>query len=797
MDKIMQDLKQWLQLSDDDFYDIVDGEKVDKTPLGVDIWMKKYRHRDESLDEWFDRVSNGNEELRTLIKDGKFLFGGRVLANRGIEGSGNYFNCFSAGYVPDDYAGIMDKLKEVGLTFKVQGGQGISLSKLRPKGAPIGNEYESDGIMPFIEMFNCVTQGTSQGGARKGALMISLDARHDEALEFINLKTDLDAVTKANLSLEIDDEFMESVEKYYNTGEIVKLHEKREYSGHIVEYEVIPIVIYKKMMEVVWDYGEPGCIFTNRFRNFNFLQKNDEYNIDTCNPCGEQPLKAQACCNLGSLNLYEFVHNKFTPTAYFDFEDFGYAIRVASDALDDIIDENADRLPEGMAEYRRNALNWRNIGLGVFGYADMLMALGMTYGSLDACSFTDDLFEFMMRTAIKTNHDRAVMCGSYPMYDSKTDFVPSDIYYDHMADTECYHGFRNCSLLSIAPTGSIGTMMGLSGGIEPEFSLSYTRRTDNLNDEYKIEAKVVKDYRKATGEYGELPEYFVTSGDIDWADRIMTQSVIQDHIDTAISSTVNLPQETTKEEIEELYLRAWQAGLKGVTIFRDGCKRLGILTITPKEEEEPEEDDKMSTIPRGVILDVSDDLISAKRTIVSGCGKMYLHLDFDELTGQPMETFVECGSGGGCERNLTFISRLMSLALRAGVPIECIIDQAMSIKPCKAYCDRTKAKHDTSKGTSCPSALGHAMEELHEKIQERCFADEEDEEGYDELVVGTKRVPNNFSPDVSIKDMLNRMDVNFELEHYEGDLICPECGCKLSQEGGCNICHVCGYSKCD
>ena len=187
-------------------------------------------------------------------------------------------------------------------------------------------------------MFNCVTQGTSQGGARKGALMISLDARHKEALEFITLKTDLNAVTKANLSLEIDDEFMEAVQKYYENGDVVTIHEKREYSGHVIEYDIVPITIYKKMMEIVWDYGEPGCIFTNRFRNFNFLENNNKYNVETSNPCGEQPLKAQACCNLGSLNLYKFVHNKFSPTAYFDFEDFIQAIYIASQALDDIIE---------------------------------------------------------------------------------------------------------------------------------------------------------------------------------------------------------------------------------------------------------------------------------------------------------------------------------------------------------------------------------------------------------------------------------------------------------------------------
>ena len=769
--------------------------------LGIDIWHKKYQHGDESFDEWLDRVSAGDKKLRQLIEDGNFLFGGRVLANRGVEGTGNYFNCFSAGYVQDDYIDIMDKLKEVGLTFKVQGGQGISLSKLRPKGTPIGNEYESDGIMPFIEMFNCVTQGTSQGGARKGALMISLDARHKEALEFITLKTDLNAITKANLSLEIDDEFMEAVQQYYANGDIVTIHEKREYSGHVIEYDIVPITIYKKMMEIVWDYGEPGCIFTNRFRNFNFLENNNKYNVETSNPCGEQPLKAQACCNLGSLNLYKFVHNKFSPTAYFDSEDFIEAIRIASKALDDIIDENVKRLPDEMSAYKNNALDWRNIGLGVFGYADMLMALGMTYGSEDALGFTDALFKIMMREAIKANHERALVHGSYPMYNKATDFTSSEIYRIHMRmeEEEYYSGFRNCSLLSIAPTGSIGTMMGLSGGIEPEFSLSYTRRTDNLNDEYKIEAKVVKDYREITGEHGELPKYFITSGELNWEDRIKTQSIIQNHIDTAISSTVNLPYETTKEEIEKLFLRAWQAGLKGVTIFRDGCKRLGILTNTPTKNKDGQLDgenikteltDLNNQLRRGDILDVSDDLLSAKRTLINGCGKMYLHLDFDEMTGEPLETWVECGSGGGCERNLTFISRLISVALRGGIPIEAIIDQAMSVKPCKAYCDRTKLKHDTSRGTSCPQSIGYAMEELYHKIQDRCFADDGGYE-YDEL-------PSNLTTEeTEAKSEKDNDDII-----YNDDAFCPECGAKLQHQGGCVICvgdatHAgCGWSRC-
>lgn len=263
------DIKEWL------------GED---NQIGIDIWTKKYQHNDETLDEWFERVSGGDLEVKQLIKEKKFLFGGRVLANRGIKGAGNYYNCFSAGYVPDDYEKILDKCKEIGVTFKNQGGQGISLSKLRPKGTPIGELYESDGILGFMELFNCVTDKTSQGGARKGALMISLDVRHKEAEDFITIKTNEDKITKANLSLEIDDEFMNAVNEYYTTGEEIVLHEKREYSGHIIEYDVVPIKLYKKMMQVVYDWGEPGCIFTNRARNYNLLEFDDEYEIATTNP---------------------------------------------------------------------------------------------------------------------------------------------------------------------------------------------------------------------------------------------------------------------------------------------------------------------------------------------------------------------------------------------------------------------------------------------------------------------------------------------------------------------------------
>ena len=254
--------------------------------LGIDIWHKKYQYKDETFEQWLDRISAGDEELKRFIREKKILLGGRTMANRGTNNKASYFNCYSHGYVEDDYSDIMKTAMNIGLTFKGQGGQGISLTKLRPKGTPIGEEYYSDGIIPFMKIYNEVTAGTSQGGARKGALMISIDARHKEAEAFIKIKSQEGLIEKANLSLEIDDEFMNAVEHYYKTGEVRILHEKRNYSGHIIEYDITPIRIFELLVENCYDWADPAALFVNRFRNYNLMQYDNDYIIETCNPCG-------------------------------------------------------------------------------------------------------------------------------------------------------------------------------------------------------------------------------------------------------------------------------------------------------------------------------------------------------------------------------------------------------------------------------------------------------------------------------------------------------------------------------
>lgn len=621
--------------------------------------------------------------------------------------------------------------------------------------------------------------------------MISLDCNHPDLEEFIDVKSDLDKVTSANISIRMDDRFMNAVAN----NEEVTLDFQRDEVGETYSKTVNAREIFKKIAYNNWDMGEPGILFWDRINNWNIVSEEPNFSYAGTNPCAEEPLPAGGSCLLGSINLSEFISNPYTETASIKTNTLKRTVRYAVNALNDVLDEG---LPLHPLQIQRDAVrDWRQIGLGVFGIADMLTKLGIRYGSEESYKICEFVARIIAQTALEQSCKLAEEFGAYPKCNTDT-ILDSHYVLDIIGEDDGLYkriekyGLRNSQILTIAPTGTLSTMLQVSGGIEPYFSTSWVRTTKSLHGhdvDYTERPLALKELMELHGlqSDAELPDYVITSGKINPMDRIGMQAIWQRYIDASISSTINLPNSATPEDVEAIYLTAWESGLKGVTVFRDGCRRMGILnTVDDAEDIEYADIDERSifntdSLPRGVILDVNDDLISAKRTIVSGCGKMYLHLDFDEITGEPMETFVECGSGGGCERNLTFISRLMSVALRAGVPIEAIIDQAMSIKPCKAYCDRTKSKGDTSRGTSCPSALGYAMQDLYNKIQSRVFDDAEtDDETEDEFA----DIPHESLPYVETPNML---------AHPK----CPECGADLTYEGGCNICKSCGYSKCD
>lgn len=744
--------------------------------LGSNICERKYIRPDESFTEMVYRICGGNEDAMRLVFERKFLPAGRTITNRGTSLSASLSNCYSSGYAEDDYEKILDLNTKIGLTYKYQGGQGISLSKLRPKDAPIcGGEYQSDGIVPFMELFNQTTLSTSQGGSRKSALMMSLDCWHKEIEDFIHIKAKDGAIEAANLSVEIDDEFMGAIKKYFDSGAIVEKTITRQYgkNNEPVTYTITPIEVYHAMMRRAYDWGDPGCIFTEQFRSHNMMQCCDEYMVVTGNPCGEQPLATNAACNLGSINLSEFVLDPFLDSAKFDIDGLLNAVRIAVEVLDDIVTEGIDRHP--LEEQREQARLYRNIGLGFMGLADALIKLKIVYGSDESVQFVDDITSAMFKTAVTKSYELACTRGAFPAY--REELFDSDIMKDHFNDDELNamkkNGLRNCSLLSIAPTGSIGTMLNVSTGIEPFFEFAYQRETKSVGAKvYDVEAKIVKEYRAVQGD-GDIPSYFVSSCDIPWKSRINVQAAAQRHIDTAISSTVNLPQDTSLEDVEKLYLYAWQSKLKGITIFRSGCKKAAILTTKKDCDVICTTSNKLG---RGDIVQCSDDLVGKKRKLTTGCGTIHCQAWFDPVTGDLMETFIPKGGTGGCRCNGDAVSRLISLASRGGICIESVVDQLSSCDGCGAYRTRTATKHDTSKGSSCPTACAYAILDMHNEVL--------GDLGLTEATIAR--------PNAAVSEAKRES----KTVPKEKSNQCPECGESLIFEGGCNICKECGWSKC-
>lgn len=430
---------------------MTEKEWLGDNQLSIDIWNKKYRWNNEPLEDWFKRVSGGNKQIEQLIRQKKFLFGGRTLSNRGTDKAGSFSNCYSHGFVNDSLEDIMNTAHNIAMTFKAQGGQGISLSKIRPKGALIHNQFKSDGIVPFMEIFNTVTESISQGGSRKGALLMSLDIWHPEAASFITIKSDLNKINKANLSVEIDDEFMEAVR-----NGITEVHRTFEYEGGSYEYTVNPVALFDLVCTNACKYAEPGVLFTNMLRNYNLMQYVSTYNIETCNPCSEQPLPKHGACNLCSINLSEYVSEPFTSKAKIDYDALKRDIDIIVEAMDDVLEENLQN--HALKEQKYMAENYRNIGIGIMGLADTLIKLGIKYGSNSAIDTARHLMKVIFRNAVIASCELGVKRGNFPMYTS--DVWNSQIIAHNFTDNEIaklkeIDHLRNCSLISVAPTGLI------------------------------------------------------------------------------------------------------------------------------------------------------------------------------------------------------------------------------------------------------------------------------------------------------------------------------------------------------
>lgn len=486
----------------------------------------------------------------------------------------------------DEIESIFDCAKKLARTYSYGGGCGVDISQLSPKGAKINNAAkETSGAVSFMELYSLVTALIGQNG-RRGALMISMDCSHPDILEFIELKTDLEKVTKANVSVRIYKDFMEAVKK----GTDYILSYEREATGEVIKKRVPARALFKKITDTSWDYAEPGVLFWDRISSWNLLSNTEEFSYAGVNPCAEEPLPAGGSCLLGSINLSEFVRNPFSESADFDFEELKKCVTASVYALNEVLEEGLPLHP--LPEQRESVEKWRQIGLGIMGLADALIKLGVTYGQKETVDICDKIGFVMADTAIAASALLAKEKGRFS--GCKVEEIMETPYFlmNTTEETRALvkeYGLRNSQLLTIAPTGTLSTMLGISGGIEPVYANYYERKTESLHGEdvyYRVYTKIVKDYMEAhrIEDDRELPGFFVTAMNLDYKQRIDMQAIWQLHVDASISSTVNLSHGFTKEETEALYMYAYDMGLKGITIYRDGCKRMGILSTKKKEE---------------------------------------------------------------------------------------------------------------------------------------------------------------------------------------------------------------------
>lgn len=727
-----------------------------ETELQRDIWYKKYQMGNETFDEWLDRVSGGNEEVRRLIVEKKFLFGGRILANRGVDGDKvTYSNCFALDQPEDSIEGIFNTAMEAARTFSYGGGVGINISSLSPRGAKVRNAAKTtSGAVSFAELFDKTAEMICQNG-RRGALMLAMDISHPDIEEFIDLKSDVTKATKANTSVLVTDEFMNAVG---NDG-LWELRYEREETGEVISKTVKAKELFHKIAKRNWETGEPGLLFYDEINDNHFLWNYDDVDIKITNPCGEVPMMPNDSCLLGSVNLSEFVGtNGITLEPFFKMQEFKHTVRVAIAALNEVQEEGIKKLP--LEKQRQIAKDYRRIGLGIMGLADMLIKMRLKYDTGDARELCGTIMGVMQTQAIQESELIAVAKGKFPKWE---DTAPP---------------MYNSALLSIAPTGTLSTLLGVSGGAEPIYDLSYTRKTESLNGEdkyYKVYTPIVKQYMEQNSlkDESELPDYFITAKQISYKNRIFMQSALQLYVDQGISSTINLPEQTTIEQIEELYMTAWSHDLKGITVFRDNCARTGILTSKPKGKPQDQIKTKAIETPKNAV--------GKKRKLMTGCGSLHCVGFFDKETGRLLETFLNKGSTGGCNQFMNGLSRVISLAARSGSTIFDIIDQLDSTGVCPSYAVRTAKYKDTSPGSCCPKAVGKALMEMYEEMQNEI----EDGVYYEDILEDSQEIEEEYSLDV------------IEMRELDEESKCPECGEPLQMVGGCNGCPNCGWSKCN
>ncbi|MGI6767178.1 MAG: vitamin B12-dependent ribonucleotide reductase [Lentihominibacter sp.] len=756
---------------------------IGKTAL--EVLERRYLGKDvdgnvtEDVEEMFRRVSNAiaaadktydpdadvekvSDEFFELMTSLKFLPNSPTLMNAGRP-LGQLSACFVLP-VGDSMEEIFDAVKNAALIHKSGGGTGFSFSRIRQKGAQVKSTGGvASGPVSFMKVFNAATEAVKQGGTRRGANMGILRIDHPDILEFISCKKDTSDITNFNISIGITEKFMEAVE---NREDYDLIDPK---TGVAVDH-LNAGKVYKLIVDSAWENGEPGIIFLDRLNRDNVVPGQGE--IESTNPCGEQPLLPYESCNLGSINLTKMV--KYVDgKAQVDYDLLHKTVEEAVHFLDNVIDVNNYPL-EIIDQVTKST---RKIGLGVMGFADLLLLMGIPYNSDQGVKLAEKIMKYINTVGHTVSKKLARERGAFPLFETSI----------YANDEE----IRNGTVTTIAPTGTLSIIGGCSSGVEPVFAYVYIRNVMD-GDEFMEVNPILMEKLKEAGVYSEelmkkiaregtiahcreIPEeirrVFVCAHDISPIDHIKMQAAFQRHTDNAVSKTVNFESTATKEDVDEVYKLAYKEGLKGVTIYRDGSRDgqvLNIGKVSGKEEEKVPEFGKIEPRPRSTVTQGFTEKVKI------GCGNLYITTNYDE--NGICEVFTSTGKAGGCPSQSEATARLASVALRSGISIEEVYDQLKGIR-----CPSTIRQQGMS-CTSCPDAIAKALMKVSK------FIDTEKGNGR------TIDVPEEFAP--LKKDAENAPTTIYVPNSVKAIHHCPECNGAVEHEGGCVVCRNCGFSKC-
>ena len=771
----------------------------------IKVLEKRYLAKDkdgkviETPDEMFRRVAKAiasadigyvsDEELSKIEQDFydmmvklEFLPNSPTLMNAGRP-LGQLSACFVLP-IEDSMEGIFDSVKNAALIHKSGGGTGFSFNRLRPKGSSVNSTGGvASGPVSFMKVFNAATEAVKQGGTRRGANMGILRVDHPDILEFITCKQDNSDITNFNISVALTEDFMEAVEE----GRDYDLVDPRtkEKRGTLNAREV-----FDKIVKMAWRNGEPGIIFIDRINRDNVTPELGE--IESTNPCGEQPLLPYESCNLGSINLTAMV-KEGSDGFEVDYDKLRETVHKAVHFLDNVIDVNKYPLKQ-IEEMTKGT---RKIGLGVMGWADLLCILGIPYDSPKAESLAEEIMGFIDYESKKKSEEIAKLKGVFPFYDKS-------IYKDSGRK------LRNATTTTIAPTGTLSIIAGVSSGIEPLFAVSFIKNVMDgtelveVNPHFKKIAiergfysdELMKTIAKEGSVHGlaEVPEdvkdIFVTAHDIvpEW--HVRMQAAFQRHTDNAVSKTVNLRNDAKLEDVAEVFNLAYRTGCKGVTIYRDGSRDMQVLNIgsvkgKDKDKEKEEEENKDYPGCNSACEDcreaceiVYKNIKPRPRPEVTtgftekfriGCGNLYVTVNYDDKG--ICEVFTNTGRAGGCPSQSEATSRLVSIALRAGVDEAAIVEQLKGIR-----CPST-IRQKGLKVLSCPDAIGRLLQKV---------MNHRNGNGGGSPIPADIYNPNIPKPTAKTYDPVDGKNIKY----------CPECGSEVEHEGGCVVCRSCGYSKC-